>query len=482
MAVVFALFGQHPIERRTSRFSIALPTEATVDPLRGSVAVSPDGTRMIYVTTIGGRQQLAMRTIDRDEPAAVEGTEGASDPFFSPDGNWIGFFARGSLQKVPVTGGVPTLLSAARAGMGATWSRDGTIVFGGGPGGGLARVSASGGEPFVLASPLEGSRDLRYGWPDLLPDGRGIVYTAVSLAGSDVFVARSAQPDANPTRIRCLVWTLLAHRAFDRRDDEGGSKQRPSRWRRSPRPGRRGQSSAASRPPTRSMAVRASRFHEPDRSSMSRALRRASRTRCIGSTDEDSSSGCRSRRRRSAMSQLAPDQRRLAITMDGETGPDLWLGDLTAGALRRLTEGGHSISPGVAARRSRDRVCLQQGRTLQRVPDADRRKHRRRAAAHRVRGISSRRRGHRTRASWRSRSSSRSPAPISGCSTSTRANGGRWSERFSTRRRRGFRLTVDGWPTCRPKAVVGRSTSATPADTARVCRCRPAAAVGRAGR
>ncbi len=57
-----------------------------------------------------------------------------------------------------MTGGVPTLLSAARAGLGATWSRDGTIVFGGGPGGGLARVSASGGEPFVLASPLEGSR------------------------------------------------------------------------------------------------------------------------------------------------------------------------------------------------------------------------------------------------------------------------------------------------------------------------------------
>ncbi|MGH9200873.1 MAG: winged helix-turn-helix domain-containing protein, partial [Vicinamibacterales bacterium] len=60
MAVVFALFGQHPIERRTSRFSIALPTEATIDPLRGSVAVSADGTRTVYVASIGGRQQLAL--------------------------------------------------------------------------------------------------------------------------------------------------------------------------------------------------------------------------------------------------------------------------------------------------------------------------------------------------------------------------------------------------------------------------------------
>src|SRR5262245_8050962 len=157
MAVVFALFGQHPVERRTSRFSIALPTEATVDPLRGSVAVSPDGTRMTYVAAIGGRQQLALRTIDRDEPVPIAGTDGASDPFFSPDGNWIGFFARGSLQKIPASGGVATLLCAARAGLGATWSRDGTIIFGGGPGGGLARVAATGGEPVVLAFPQAGS-------------------------------------------------------------------------------------------------------------------------------------------------------------------------------------------------------------------------------------------------------------------------------------------------------------------------------------
>ncbi len=54
---------------------------------------------MIYVATIGGRQMLAMRTIDCDEPAAVEGTEGASDPFFSPDGHWIGFFARAAFRR-----------------------------------------------------------------------------------------------------------------------------------------------------------------------------------------------------------------------------------------------------------------------------------------------------------------------------------------------------------------------------------------------
>lgn len=195
VAIVFALFGQRPIERRTSRFSIALPGEAAIDPLRGSLAVSSDGSHLVYVAAAGGRTQLFLRSVDRDEPSPIAGTEDASDPFFSPDGKWVGFFARGSLQKVRLDGGTPTILSAARPGAGATWTRDGTIVFGGGPGGGLARTSASGrphdalgAEPLVLAAPRPGSRDLRLGWPDMLPGDRGVLFTSITLAGTDVGV------------------------------------------------------------------------------------------------------------------------------------------------------------------------------------------------------------------------------------------------------------------------------------------------------
>lgn len=188
MAIVFAAFGQHPVARQTSRFSIALPNDAPVDPLRGSVAVSPDGSRMVYVAVGGAGSQLFLRTIDRDEPTPIAGSDGAAAPFFSPDGEWIGFFAHGSLQKLPVTGGRPVVLCAARAGAGATWSADGTIVFGGGPGSGLARISASQGDPVVLASPEAGSREIRYGWPDVLPGNRGILYTAISVTGSNLAV------------------------------------------------------------------------------------------------------------------------------------------------------------------------------------------------------------------------------------------------------------------------------------------------------
>lgn len=189
VAVVFAVFGQHPqqpVERRTSRFSIGLSSDAPVDPLRGAVAVAADGTQMAYVGASGGRSRLFLRTIDRDEPAPIDGTEDATDPFFSPDGKWIGFFAHGSLQKLELDGGVPILLCAARGGAGAAWADEDTIVFGGGPGGGLARVSSRGGDPVVLATPAPATRELRFGWPDLLPDNRGIIFTVVSLDGSDI--------------------------------------------------------------------------------------------------------------------------------------------------------------------------------------------------------------------------------------------------------------------------------------------------------
>ncbi|MEO7134244.1 MAG: winged helix-turn-helix domain-containing protein, partial [Vicinamibacterales bacterium] len=172
VTIVFALLGQHPIERHTSRFSISLRGDATIDPLRGSVAVSLDGSRVAYVATSTGRSQLFLRSVERDEAVALPGTEDASDPFFSPDGEWIGFFAHGSLQKVRAGGGTPIVIAAARAAAGASWTADNTIVFGVGSGGGLARVSASAGvrsigvpsdTPVVIASPEPGSRDLRLG-------------------------------------------------------------------------------------------------------------------------------------------------------------------------------------------------------------------------------------------------------------------------------------------------------------------------------
>jgi serine/threonine-protein kinase len=207
LAVVLALVGPDRDRPQPQHFSIALPADAPIDPLHGSMALSPDGASLVYVALGDRGSHLFLRTSDRDEPRRLDGTEGARAPFFSPDGEWVGFFARGSLQKLRLRDGRTVVLAAAPTGAGAVWSADGTIVFGGGPGGGLARVPASGGEPVVLAAPAAGSPDVRFGWPDLLPGGAGIVYTAFSVSDSDVAVL-----DLRSGR----RLTVAAHAAFGR--------------------------------------------------------------------------------------------------------------------------------------------------------------------------------------------------------------------------------------------------------------------------
>ena len=144
IAIVFALFGQRPPEPRpTMRFTIALPDNMAIDPLRGSVAVSADGTRMVYVAIAGGRPRLLLRTIDRDAPQVDRRLRRRRRSVLlarRPTGS--GSSRAAALKKLSVDGGTPIVLCAARAGAGASWGRDGTIVFGGGAGGGLvARVA-----------------------------------------------------------------------------------------------------------------------------------------------------------------------------------------------------------------------------------------------------------------------------------------------------------------------------------------------------
>ena len=137
-------------------------------------------------------------------------------------------------RKSASTAALPIVLSAARAGAGATWTADNTIVFGGGPGGGLARVSAAAGNrsigapndaPVVIATPAPGTRELRFGWPDVLPGDRGVLFTSITLAGSDVGVldlqdrqAHASSPSRPPSRAtRRPATSCSSGRAVSRR-------------------------------------------------------------------------------------------------------------------------------------------------------------------------------------------------------------------------------------------------------------------------
>ena len=299
---------------------------------------------MLYVALHAGRPRLFLRTLDRDTPQLLEGSDGAADPFFSPDGQWIGFFAHGSLKKLRITGGTPVTLCAARAGAGATWLRDGPIVFGGGPAGSLARVSQDGGEPVVVARPPAGSRELTYGWPDVLPDESAVIYTATSLAGSriglldlatgatEILIAPGAFGRYSPT----------GHLIVERRGrlEAAPFSVRDRRVTESPRPILRGlaTSHAAQAGPRFAFSRTGSLIYVPRRSNDSderlhwldvhgRLEPLPLPPAPLGVID------------------LAPDLSRLAMTVESEAGADLWLGDLHRGAVTRLSSDGHSVSP-----------------------------------------------------------------------------------------------------------------------------------------
>ena len=156
--------------RPLKRFEMVLPEGDTFSGAnRHIVAISPQATHLVYAAN----NRFYLRALDQIEAIPIRGTEGGREPFFSLDGEWIGFFAGGYLKKVAITGGTPVTLCAASFLFGANWAADGTIVFGQGSSG-IWEVSANGGEPRVL---VEGGNGVRYHGPQKLPNGNGLLIT-----------------------------------------------------------------------------------------------------------------------------------------------------------------------------------------------------------------------------------------------------------------------------------------------------------------
>jgi len=168
------------------RFSIALPDDERVAATTlGALALSPDSRTIVYVAPWGSTTQLLRRSVDTGTVSAIQGTAGATTPFFSPDGEWIAFFADDLLKKIPVRGGTPVPVCNAPDGLGGTWNPTGTIVFASATGAGLQQVSANGGSP-VRATTLDVSRgEFSHRWPQFLPDGDTLLFTVGSVGEWD---------------------------------------------------------------------------------------------------------------------------------------------------------------------------------------------------------------------------------------------------------------------------------------------------------
>ena len=178
------------------RTSIALPAgQQLVGRPTPPFAISPDGDKLAYLASVtddeGGHaptheRQLYLRDLASFESEPIPGTEGADHPFFSPDGEWIGFFsADNTLNKVPVSGGTAQeICVVAGSPAGASWGPDGFIVFATRAiSSGLSRVSADGGIPESITSPMGDGGSMEHVWPYHLPGGNNVIFSMVTASG-----------------------------------------------------------------------------------------------------------------------------------------------------------------------------------------------------------------------------------------------------------------------------------------------------------
>ncbi len=163
-----------PEPRAVNRFAVALPAE---QPFRNAgrnvMAFSRDG-RHVVINTIAG---LSLRPMDALETQLIPGTEdGTRSPFFSPDGQALGYWADGQLKRVALSGGAPVVIGpAATNPLGASWGPDGTILFGQPEG--ILRVPAAGGTPELVIAAADGER---MSSPQLMPNGDAVLFSVTT--------------------------------------------------------------------------------------------------------------------------------------------------------------------------------------------------------------------------------------------------------------------------------------------------------------
>ena len=192
---------------RPMRFSVALGVAGAVEPgSRATLAISRDGATVAFVakgTSSDGVPRLYARSLDRLDATQLPETDGAEGQFFSPDGQWIAFFASKKLKKIAVTGGQPIEVCDAPNGRGGSWGDDGIIVFSAEQQTSLSRVSSNGGTPQPITTREAGEMTQR--WPQVLPGGKAVLYTSLSWAGGDDFNKGELVVQTLPAGVRKVV-------------------------------------------------------------------------------------------------------------------------------------------------------------------------------------------------------------------------------------------------------------------------------------
>jgi Tol biopolymer transport system component len=333
-----------------ARFAVTLPSDEAPaigrDQEISVLALAPDGRYLAYVG--GRRQQLYVHPIDRFDSKPLAGIERADNPFFSPDGQWVGFVADGKLKKISVAGGGPfTICNVITGAFGASWRADGTIIFAPSapghvlPGAGLLRVSAEGGSPVAVTGLREKETEPR--WPDVLPGGNMVLYSA-SAAGADwssdaTIYLQSLETGERRPLVKGVAphYVPTGHLVYTRSGTVFAVKFDLVRQKvvGDPVPMLDGVQQTDAGGPQLSVSRVGSLAYVSSLPPPSRTLVWVDR----GGAEQDLKMPSHAY----SAPRLSPDGRRLAVMIDGD-GSDIWMFDLSRGTLSPLTFGrGHGI-------------------------------------------------------------------------------------------------------------------------------------------
>ena len=169
-----------------------------------SLAVSPNGA-IVYSMYNGVQRQLYLKLRDQLKATPIPSTEGGISPFFSPDGQWIGFQVGAMLKKVHINAGIPEDICGGGNIRGACWGEDNTIIYTPSWSKGLQQISVDGGEPSIVSTPDLNKRERSHRFPDILPGGQTVLFTIASLDITSFDEAQIALLDVKTGQITTII-------------------------------------------------------------------------------------------------------------------------------------------------------------------------------------------------------------------------------------------------------------------------------------
>jgi serine/threonine protein kinase len=335
VAIVLAL---RP-EPSRSEMRLEITTPPTTDP--ASLAISPDGEKLVFVANSDGRPMLWLRPLASVAARPLPRSDGATYPFWSPDSRSVGFFAEGKLKRVDIDGGSAQTLTnvLTAAARGGSWGRDGTILFAnvGSP---ILRIPATGGEPTAVTrlETSQGGAPISHRFPQFLPDGRHFLYYLQG--SSDVTGVYVAQLDGSNRR-RLLAADAAAsfapsgHLLFVRQGTLFAQNFDPTALALTGNPFSVAESVVIDAASTNLAALSSSAagrlVYRTGSASRQRKLvwfdRSGKEIAKVGDPDDDGALN----------PSLSPDGRYVALQRTVNANPDIWLIDIARGVRSRLT-------------------------------------------------------------------------------------------------------------------------------------------------